>query len=290
MPIKQSQDQLKSVIDRLSIIKYIFNKGLEQSNYPFPACSMSLLLLHDAVEMFLFLAAEVNSAQLKSNCNFVDYWDALEKVLGKNIPSDRTSIGIRLNKARVGLKHLGITLPKEEILNFCTTVRSFFLENTTAIFDIDFEAISFSDLIHADKVKKALIASGEHWKGNNKKLAVESLADAFYEINLSFIIFINKYCPSLYSEIPRYGGIGSILEDVTYELVKMTVTHNFIDYLRFKSLTPTILDRSENRPGNYKYSMTYNIENVTSKDYDFCCKFIIDTAINLQEVVGKYNY
>lgn len=47
-----------STVRRLAFIRFFYGQGLEQAGRPQPMAATALLSFHDAVEMFLLLAAE----------------------------------------------------------------------------------------------------------------------------------------------------------------------------------------------------------------------------------------
>ena len=65
-----SQDEAS----RLAFIRYLHHQGVQQGRLPEPQSSAAVLLLHDAVEAFLLLAAEHLGAAAPRE--FGQYWDA----------------------------------------------------------------------------------------------------------------------------------------------------------------------------------------------------------------------
>lgn len=49
----------KAVTRRLAFIRYLFNRAVEQSKKSEPLSSVSLLMFHDAIELFLFFPVSI---------------------------------------------------------------------------------------------------------------------------------------------------------------------------------------------------------------------------------------
>ena len=59
---------------RLTIIKYLHTQALEQERKGGPLAGLALLPLHDAVELFLQVAAETHHLTLRKSVDFIEYW------------------------------------------------------------------------------------------------------------------------------------------------------------------------------------------------------------------------
>jgi hypothetical protein len=59
---------------RLAIVKYLHAQGLEQEQKGGPLAGLALLPLHDAVELFLQVAAETHHLTLRKSVDFIEYW------------------------------------------------------------------------------------------------------------------------------------------------------------------------------------------------------------------------
>ena len=99
-----SQDEAS----RLAFIRYLHQQSVQQGRLPEPQSSTAVLLLHDAIEAFLLLAAEHLGAAAPRE--FAGYWEALSpsKLTGGVDLAVKQGM-VRLNKVRVNLKHHGST-------------------------------------------------------------------------------------------------------------------------------------------------------------------------------------
>ena len=95
------------VSHRLPLIKHVLGTAIDHARLPEPFCSQAILELHDAVELFVQFIAEHVDVTLSKKADFLEYWPALTKQLDCAFPQQQTMK--RLNQARVGLKHSGIS-------------------------------------------------------------------------------------------------------------------------------------------------------------------------------------
>ena len=64
---------------RLAIVKYLHAQALEQERKGGPLAGLALLPFHDAVELFLQLAAETHHLTLRKSVDFIEYWAEFSK-------------------------------------------------------------------------------------------------------------------------------------------------------------------------------------------------------------------
>ena len=152
---------------RLAFIRYLHHQAAQQGGLPEPQSSAAVLLLHDAVEAFLLLAAEHLGASPPRD--FVQYWDTLSPAKLSNGVDLAVKQGMsRLNRVRVNLKHHGVQPGKTAIDQGLADGSTFFAANTPLVFGVDFDQVSMADLIEQEKVRdlvrkaEAATASGEN--------------------------------------------------------------------------------------------------------------------------------
>lgn len=284
---------------RLAFIKYMYKVAIEQSYKPEPLCSISLLTFHDAIESFSQLSAEFLNIKLKSNMDFMEYWNRIDKLTLKESMH-------RLNKARVNLKHHGIMPSKLEIEGFRASTTNFFEENVPIVFNIEFSGISLTLIVHHKDVK------------NNLKEAEDSLKEgktknAFLKVGVAFNQLINHYknreiiwsgySPLLHSNLDlrlnkEYKNeLGELAEDVDevagevedlltgfQEIVRILIWGiDYRKYIKFKKLIPDVVKGMD---GSYMFAGILpglKREIPSPKEIQSCIDFIIESAIILQE-------
>jgi mRNA-degrading endonuclease HigB of HigAB toxin-antitoxin module len=290
----------KPKIQRLAFIKYLFNVAVEQSRRPEPLAAASILTFHDSIELFLHLACEYKDISIKKDTPFLGYWEILKHKLSGEGLTQKTAMS-RLNTSRVGLKHQGLFPTKQDIEEFRASAMNFFIDNTSLVFDIDFENISMINLVTYEATKARLEKAEAH-RGK------EELKQALVEIAFAFAQLINDYETSKQSQFghsPFFFGEDMIFDSAFSVGIRNLDDNrfsNFIDkvkdsiqamqnamkilslgldyrrYTKFRLLTPQIFQWN----GKYSYRIIRE-EKSSIEDYEFCFNFVIDSAIYLQE-------
>ena len=286
---------------RLVLIKYMFDKALEQSYKPYPASQLSLLTFHDAIELFLYLAYEkAGGTKSPDKITFMGYWDLINGKLEKEI-TRKVSMD-KLNKARGLLKHRGNLPSDSDIEEFRINSKNFFEENTKIVFGAEFSELSLIDLIDHKEVKNNL-KEAEMLKDSN-------LEEAFYKAAIAFNQLINDYKikrvwnrgfygSSLTESISFFRDFNSkadqnnikfndlsnfahqmekSIEYVDTALTIISLGINYRKYDKFTFLTPKINKRLERR-----FPVKIGEDNLNKEDVQFCIDFVIESAIAIQE-------
>jgi hypothetical protein len=164
------------IIQRLTLIKHVFELGIHQSSLPETVSFTAILTMHDAIDMFMNLAAEKCSIVEKNRSPYLmQYFDLIPKL------SLRAPVN-KINSRRNSLKHNGILPAKLEVRDTCDITKAFLYDNCETIFNIDFRDMSMNDLID-DVVIKSFLKDAEKKKsvGNYENAAV-SIAKAYFHI------------------------------------------------------------------------------------------------------------
>jgi hypothetical protein len=289
-------------IKRLAFIKYLFTVGVEQTEKPEPLCWASVLTFHDAVELFLQLAAEyVNVKGRLKDIHFLEYWSLINNRLKKIGKAELTQVISmeRLNKARVNFKHYGTPPSKSAITgDFKVSVTSFFEENTALIFDVKFAEISMLEVISYQRTRDDL-------KKAEELLNQRKLEDSLDNVALAFRKLVDDYegkkrnkwgdspfsvGPRLYSHLSAFslgikGDLGNFIDWTKESLESIQGIVRIIGfgidykkYARFKLLTPYIRSTIG---GNYSIQRKKRRPSVS--DIRFCIDFVVESALALQE-------
>jgi hypothetical protein len=126
---------------RLAIVKYLYTQGMEQERKGDPLAGLALLPLHDAVELFLQVAAETHQLKLPKSVEFMEYWTEFSKA-GLRLPYQQQMR--RFNEARVAAKHRGTLPSRHDVEGFRSTVTDLLVDTAPTLFQIDFDSISRS--------------------------------------------------------------------------------------------------------------------------------------------------
>jgi len=116
--------------------------------------AIGIILLQDAVEIFLSAICEHLNLEMSGQENFYKYIDKIEKANGYPLPLKKQMI--ILNKQRVNIKHFCILPGTEECNNFDNDVKLFFSESSLRFLNKDIDSISLVDLIDDENLRKYL--------------------------------------------------------------------------------------------------------------------------------------
>jgi hypothetical protein len=171
----------EATLRRLSFIRYMYQLGADQSRQPEPYSAVSILSFHDAVELFLQLAAEHLNVPIKTDTKFMQYWERLNPKVGGDGLSQKQAME-RVNRARVGLKHAGNRPSKEDIVGYQVAVANFFLENTPPVFGMEFADATLINFVKPDSARQRLVQARDSQSEGNLVDALTDAAIAFYEV------------------------------------------------------------------------------------------------------------
>jgi hypothetical protein len=279
---------------RLAMIQYTYTMAVDQSHKPEPLNMVSILLFHDAVELFLALASEYLDAG-KVGQDFLAYWEAINQKLPSKDFGQKDSMN-RLNKARANWKHYGIRLSTTEIEDFRTNVATFFRENTPRVFGFAFEEISMVALVQGKEVQDRLLKAEQLSNTGEIKTAIKEIAIAFHDLFYRFewrvveqnSVHLHGLSPRYFSrvestapkELSRFAKeIDQELETLHKQIRLLSLGIDYRRYLRFLSLIPIV---------HLMMSGTYEVSGVgrgqSHHDYLFCYQFVIECALRLQEI------
>lgn len=262
---------------------------------PDPMNAMSLLTLHDAVELFLALAAEHFGENSKTT-SFMSYWELLRPHLQHDLSQKQPMQ--RLNRARVAFKHHGTLPNKTDIEGYRYTAQSFFEDNTPLVFSVAFDSVSMVSLVNSDKARGCLeqadqFAESQQWTEATSQTALAfhyMLAD--YEDAKSSPLGWSPFSmgPSMRFNTATHMQIHDqhwqrFINDTSQAITSLqTVVKLFIfgvDYRRytvFKMLTPYVVVTMGGI--NLETSEQFT---PTKEDYRFCQQFVIESALAIQD-------
>ena len=281
----------------------MYSIGEDQARLQEPISSTSVLIFHDAVELFLQLASEHLNVVTNKKTEFMSYWDLLPSKLDGHELFQRVSME-RMNKARVALKHHGTYPSLLDIQSFLQSVTDFFVQNTPLIFGLQYSDISLIDFIEPEKARDLLKEVNQYLETNDKYAAMKNITIAFeiimdhYEENA-----IEKYGSSpfdfgsgftrprfaTYSHI--YNGQGQpdqlvieSLESISSAVKVLALNLDYRKFAKFRMIRIPI-----NRAGDSYFPIPQNdlemiykksIEEIFDKaDIVFCYNFVIDSGL-----------
>lgn len=308
-----------SQIRRLAFIKFLRMHALEMLKQPEPMACASLLLIHDAAELFLGLASEVWDARPKDD-SFLNYWPALDAKLSPNSVTKREGMS-KLNKARVGLKHHGNMPSRLSLETYAKTFQDFLDENAQALFGLSLDDISMTDLVYPETARIE-IKNAEH------AIVTEKFRDAARCAAIAFRLIIDNYerskrdpfgrslfsmganlapvqgrrlidhsapivvgstrnrAPSSRLDLSKLikfmDSITSTVQDLQSAMRIIVLGIDFRKYTRFRNLTPIVYLMLDN---DYRASEVQSTNQVglTRDECQFCIDFVVETSLRLRE-------
>ena len=255
---------------------------------------VSILLFHDAVELFLALASEHLDAG-KTGQAFMTYWESInQKLPGKDFGQKDSMT--RLNAARSNWKHHGIRLPTAEIDVFRTNVATFFRENTPKVFGVAFEAISMATLVQDEEIRDRLLKAEQLSSTGEIKSALKETAIAFQDLLYRFewrameqnSILLHGVSSRRFShiestapkELSRFAKeIERELDTLHNQVKLLSLGIDYRRYIRFQWLIPIVHLMSSGT-----YEAFGDGHGQSHQDYLFCYQFVIECALRLQEI------
>jgi hypothetical protein len=188
------------LLQRLSIIKHLYQHGQAQSVLSETIAYSSVLTFHDAIDMFNQLAAEYlgkTAAEIKAVTGqkrglfMMEYFTL--------IPQLTLEASVRkINDRRNSLKHNG-QLPARIDIDECKVIAKLFLEqNTIAIFGVPLEEASLSILINDQKVK-------EYLNSAEKLLSEHDYIKCVKEVAIAFDFLKNKHYQYWHKQREKFG-------------------------------------------------------------------------------------
>ena len=166
----------ETITKRLIIIKQLLKIGLNQSKLSDNLSFLSILSIHDSIDMFMNLSAEKKA--IKSRGLFLmQYFDHIPELILKSSVE-------KINKRRNSLKHDGLIPGRIEIEETCSIAIIFFKENTPKVFDIDSDSITLFSLIDYDDIRIPLETAQAFLENGDHKNAIKSISIAFYHTTI----------------------------------------------------------------------------------------------------------
>ncbi len=292
------------VIARLAFVRHVQSVGIEQSRQPEPMAALAVLTFHDSADLFLQVAAEHTQVTgLGWNVTLLGYFEPINAALGADRHLQHEQGMRRLNTARNGLKHHGLTSTRSDVEQLRTTVAAFLQDNTRLLFGLDYDAISMVDLVACEPARASLKEAETHLAANKREDAQVAVAVAFaqlihdYERRATTRYGRSPFAfgPSLTWEATFGHGTAAlsqpdkIINSVVALQEGMKILGLGIDYRRFtkfRLLTPVVFMFSNGPPQVQIFPNSPNRPSwpPSLEACRFCFDFVIESAIRLQDL------
>jgi hypothetical protein len=280
------------VVRQLAFIRFLYVGGVAHCGRPAPLSSEAVLTFHDAVELFLGLAADHLNTNPDPKIGFLQYWPELKKA-SVDLPQQRAMK--RLNDSRVALKHHGTHPAADTIERARDDVRNFFTDATPLVFDVDFDNIDMIDLVTQRDVARQLGEARTFADKSQYALAMGTLGEAFTTLLRHYagpdrsVVWQESpfaFGPTLsVFDEPRVARdrsdsrmkkLSEIAQATQRAMRVMSLGIDFPDYLRFQAIAPTVNGHTDEA----RFVVVLEGDDtITAESYTWAVHFVIESAL-----------
>jgi len=280
---------LPDIHRRVVNAKYVLERAARiQAESNEMSLSISLLLMHDAVELLMLAVLDHLQPAPKKRREFMDFWSDIKQA-GHAEPPDFIPME-SLNKLRVGLKHNGNLPHPQTVRDLLPRAMGFFENVLKAYCGLSYSEVSLIDLVPDQEVCALLHDAQKKFSSGEKADALTNLKIALHKVehqkgkHLSFLHAPDK--PSLAGEVAK-AGLGKYLEELHSFLSESALRTNAVmlgfDPVRYASFvrnTPIVQWSVSGKPTVIRTS-TYAA--VSEDDFAEMVNFLIDYALKMVE-------
>jgi hypothetical protein len=173
-------DLLPDIHRRVVNAKYVLERAAKiQAESNEMSLSISLLLMHDAVELLMVAVLDHLQVTPKKR-EFMDFWPAIKQA-GKPEPPDRVPMD-SLNALRVGLKHKGNLPRPQTVRDLFPRVLGFFDNVLKAYCELSYSDVSLIALVPDPEVYSMLRDAQNKFSVGEKAAALTNLKIALHKV------------------------------------------------------------------------------------------------------------
>lgn len=203
-------DQLsESVVKKIQLAKILYFDGLNSFKANnLEQVGVGLLLLQDAIEIFLIALAEHIKAPIDNKMDIYKYFKAIEDKTTEQLPLKKQLLN--LNQQRTNLKHFGFLPNIDDCKNFPIIVQEFFNQLSEKYFDLNIDEISLLNLLLPSQSKELLVRAEYNLKDKDYKSCQINCRKALYLL-YEYLYDIRQYYEEKenlfgkYSKAPVYA-------------------------------------------------------------------------------------
>jgi hypothetical protein len=287
---------------RLALIRYQLTLALQQAEQPSPMNGLSVLGFQDVLESFLYLAAEHLHAQIRRTSDFDKLFDAVSDNMPDGRPLGYRAQLLALNTARVNLKHYGNLPDPRTVERHRLSTLAFLEEETPRAFGIGFEDISLTVFIRDATARRHVEEAERVWRDGDAGQTMAALRMAFdrlikdyrerkvYHPGRSLFTVKPTFDLPNTSDARKLGlkGIMEWLEALDERSALLSFGVDLRRYVFFIAHTPQVF-YPLGRPDPVVVRDANEEVEIDEQVYDFCRRFVIDTAMQLTEVDYDYD-
>lgn len=280
---------LPDIVRRVVNAKYVLERAATlQAESSEMSLSISLLLMHDAIELLMLAVLDHLAVPNKKHREFMDFWGDVKQA-GFSEPSDRIPME-SLNKLRVGLKHNGNLPNPQTVKELLPRTRGFFENVLSTYCDMSYAAVSLIDLIPDENVRRILIAARQRFSDGEKAQAMTDLKIAFRQLEQPE----GKYLPRLHApkkptlpvEMVRTGWseyLNQLHAFLDQSAIRTNALMYGVDPIRYTNFLKTGPGVQWSLTGVPYVSHWGTYDAVSSEQFDELIAFLIDYALKVSE-------
>ncbi|MCK4376825.1 MAG: hypothetical protein KAV97_01240 [Actinomycetia bacterium] len=293
----------ESVIKKIQMAISLYELGKDNFKISMDVKSkaVGIILLQDAVEIFLSAICEHLNLEMSGQENFYKYIDKIEKA--KEYPLPLKKQMIILNKQRVNIKHFCILPDIEECKYFDNDVKLFFSELSLRFLNKDIDSISLVDLIDNKNLRRYLKKAESGLEKCRYKDCQINCRKALYmifeepydiryveeESNLDVLFSFHQDKRGYQEEIDKkvFNPIDFI--EVDQKKIKNELIEMGIEYLTFKNLmilTPKMYYYKEKNKWVIMEDFL-NIREYNRENAYYCLKNSVNIILKIQRYKNK---
>lgn len=274
---------------RVLYAKYLLSRSRNAQAEPNElGVAVSLLLMHDAVEMLML--AVTDHLQLGQNWSFMEFWSKV-KDSGRSEPPHRIPMG-QLNTLRVGLKHKGLLPRPETVRDLLPRIESFCEDLTRNYLDgLVFADVSLADLITAEDTRNLVLEARQAYTAGNREEAFVALRRAFDGLyrSVSQEVPLIKEPPTIRiptSQIPiaLRDGLKTYQAAVAQSAHTLNILMMGIDPVKYRFFVRHTPHVSYSVSGIYQAVLTRTYKDAPDAVFETCFDFVIEASLRINEV------
>ena len=290
----------------MAISLYELGKDNFKTSVDIKKKAVGIILLQDAVEIFLSAVCEHLNIEMTGRENYYEYFDKIEKHKknkGNLLPLKKQMI--ILNKQRVNIKHFCILPDIEECKYFDNDVKLFFSELSLRFFNRDIDSISLVDLIDDMNTRRYLKKAENDLEKCRYRDCQISCRKALYilfeqpydiryiegdsplvDILMSSCEDKRKYKEKIDKEVSNpIDFIKTEHEKIKNELVEMGIEYVTYNNL-MRKLTPAVYYYKEKEKWVVMKDLLYRIE-YNRENAHYCFKNSVHIILGIQRYKNK---
>ncbi|MEU4168878.1 hypothetical protein AB0F46_18620 [Streptomyces sp. NPDC026665] len=278
-------------VQRLAYVRFLYEEAAEYARRPHPLSCTAVLMLHDAVENFLGLAADHHGTNPDPKIQFMQYWSELKTKAQIDLPGRGAMTG--LNTTRVALKHHGTFPSDQTIQGAVKDALRFFSTASPVAFGVDFDSIDMVDLVTQPDVARLLREAQTHADIGDHvhalagvSLAFDALLDHYSGRFTRPRTQVFRFGPTLeVFDEPRIEGarapkrlrkLTEIANETQHALRAMALGIDYAGLARLKILVPQVDGFAD---GRRSYVESAWCLARTVEDYNWARHFVIESAL-----------